>query len=152
MVIVKKGWRCDLAEEVGWRGCTFVRRWSLSAPSGRGVRIHRFLPDFEEFTPHDHPWWFATFVIRGGYVDVTSRGGREVSRDVVRAPAFRMRRGHEHRTITGPKGAWTIVINGANERNWGFWSAAGQWLPWKAYFARGMRAACDAPDPDFDVA
>ena len=151
MVIGVRGWRCALREPVGWRGCTFVRRWAVETPSGRGLRLHHFLPDIEEFTAHDHPWWFATFVFRGGYVDVTSNAGQEVARDVVRAPAFRLRRGHEHRTITGPRGAWTIVVNGPRRRTWGFWSAAGRWLPWKAYFDLGVRAACDVPEPDWEI-
>jgi hypothetical protein len=148
MVFKVRGWVINAGDLVGWRGCHFVRRWAISTPSGRGIRIHHFLPNVEEFTPHDHPWWFATFVFRGGYVDVTSESGREVDRDEIRAPAFRFRRGHEHRTITGPNGAWTLVINGAKAREWGFWSAAGQWLPWSRYGALGPRAACDAPDPD----
>jgi hypothetical protein len=147
-VVVYRGWQFNVGDLVGWRGCFFVRRWAITAPSGRGVRIHHFLPNVEEFTAHDHPWWFATFVFRGGYVDVTSESGREIGRDEVRAPAFRLRREHEHRTITGPEGAWTLVVNGPNERKWGFWSAAGQWLPWARYGALGPRAACDSPEPE----
>lgn len=143
------GWRLTNGDYVGWRGCNFVRRWTIVAPSGRGLRIHHFLPATEEFTAHDHPWAFLTVVVRGGYVDITSRNGQEVARDAVRAPGIRYRsRHHEHRTLTGEQGAWTIVINGPVRRNWGFWSAAGQWLPWRAYAALGVRAACESPEPD----
>ena len=141
-------WKLILAEVMGWRGCAFVKRWVLEAPSGRALRVHRFLPDVEEFTAHDHPWWFVTVVVRGSYVDVTSRNGTEVRRDHVTAPAIRFRnRNHEHRTITGADGAWTVLYNGPSKRNWGFWSAAGQFLPWRAYASLGMRAACESPEP-----
>jgi hypothetical protein len=144
-----KRWTLSNGVYVGWRGCNFVRRWSIVAPSGRGLRIHHFLPSTVEFTAHDHPWAFVTLVLRGGYVDITSRNGQELARDKVRAPGIRYRdRHHEHRTITGPEGAWTVVINGPTLRTWGFWSAAGQWLPWRAYHALGMRAACESPEPD----
>ena len=45
----------------------------------------------------------------------------------------------------------TSSVNGAWRRTWGFWSARGGWLSWKAYFALGMRAACESPEPDWDA-
>lgn len=146
-----KGWTLLWGQHIGQGGCYFVRRWTIETPAGRGLRLHHFLPDVEEMVPHDHPWWFITFVLRGGYVDVTTREGREVKRDVIRAPSVRFRgRSHEHRTITYAGGAWTVIINGASGRKWGFWPAVGRWMPWTDFRDSGLgRAACEpSSEPD----
>lgn len=146
----KNGWTVKLNQLIGQGGCHFVKRWTIESPAGYGLRLHRFYPDVEELTPHDHPWWFITFVLRGDYVDVTCREGVEVRRDFIRAPAVRFRGvRHEHRTITSAPGAWTIVINGADKRTWGFWPTPGRWLAWQEFRDRGLgRAACERDGED----
>jgi hypothetical protein len=137
-----------------------MKRWTL--------KVHRFMPMRDDRDVHDHPWPFVTIVLRGGYDDLVTcpyvrtegalvpgfhRPGQScavcdeglVVGDRMRAPAVRYRGpDYFHRTRSGPKGAWTIVVTGARlERPWGFLVDGVKW-PWDRYLERfgdGMR--CD---------
>jgi hypothetical protein len=81
------------------------------------VRVHHWLSADDDRAFHDHPWWFLTIVLRGGYVDQSPAGEDEVF-----APAVRFRHAlHRHTVYPGPRGAWTLVITGPRKRSWGFW-------------------------------
>lgn len=46
----------------------------VEGKSGRSVRIHHFYRSDDARHFHDHPWWFVTLVVRGGYTDVSEMG------------------------------------------------------------------------------
>lgn len=109
-------WMVEWGEELGPEDCPTVRRWMVQTPVG-SVRLHHWLGVDDPRAHHDHPWWFATLVLRGGYADVTPR-----TREELRAPAARLRRaGHVHqvRPLPGPD-CWTAVLTGPARREWGF--------------------------------
>lgn len=97
-------------------GCPYVIRWRIETPIG-SVRLHHWLGPDDDRAFHDHPWWFLTFVLRGGYIDVSPEGD-----DHLYAPAVRFRRAHHRHTVVPEcEGAWTLVITGPKVRRWGFW-------------------------------
>jgi len=130
------------AEPVGNPECPIIWRWTLV---GEGktegdrhwwrfmpfkVMLHYFPPRTADLDVHDHPRSFMTFMLRGSYKDVRPDGS-----EILRAPAVRYRAAeHAHRTVTGARGAWTLVIMGPLKRPWGFW-LDGKWRPWREYVA-----------------
>lgn len=148
-------------EEIGPAECPLMyRRTLLSGRVGK-LLLHRFVPNARDRDCHDHPRSFVTFVLRGGYTDVSvcpkcvrSRAhvdhpcwwcdstGRVV--DEVRAPTIRYRRAdHAHNTIVGPRGCTTIVVMGPVVRAWGF-VRKGRWWDWRSYERTfGMAFRCD---------
>lgn len=105
-----------LNEKLGLPECPYVIRWRLEFPFG-SIRVHHWLSNDDNRAVHDHPWWFLTFVVKGGYTD--SQPGKV---DVLTAPAVRFRKAeHRHTVFPHPGGAWTILITGRPLRKWGFW-------------------------------
>jgi hypothetical protein len=127
-------WRLLLNENIGSPECPLMRRWAVQTPVG-GLRLHHFLRGDLDRELHDHPWWFLTLVLRGGYVDVSSSG-----EDVLRPGSVRFRpAGHAHRVETA--GCWTLVLSGPVRRLWGFYAAEG-WVPWHRFHAVHGNPAC----------
>lgn len=119
-------------------------------PLGK-VCLHAFhRSDHDVF--HDHPFPFATLVLRGGYLDVTPGTGGPKS-EWLGPGAFRLRPArHAHqvvlirtstwdmsgpvpREIAGDVPATTLVWLGTRVREWGFHLTEG-WMHWRRYFAR----------------
>lgn len=118
-------WAVKWHENLGLPDCPYVIRWRIETPVG-SVRLHHWLGPDDDRAYHDHPWWFLTFVLRGGYTD-RHPGWRiglmtSVEEEHLRAPAVRYRPAlHRHTVIPDPGGAWTVLITGPRVRNWGFW-------------------------------
>ena len=105
-----------LAEPLGLPECPYVIRWRLETPLG-SVRVHHWLASDDRRAVHDHPWWFLTFVVKGGYTDFNPERV-----DELKAPAVRFRSSfHQHTVHPWPGGCWTIVVTGRKKRDWGFW-------------------------------
>lgn len=66
--------RAKWGEMLGRDECPYLRRWVVEGKSGRSVRIHHFYRSDDARHFHDHPWWFVTLVVRGGYTDVSEMG------------------------------------------------------------------------------
>lgn len=62
------------AEVIGPPECPLFTRWTLLAPRNLfKLRVHHFAPERQDGDcPHDHPWWFLTFVVKGGYDDLVT--------------------------------------------------------------------------------
>lgn len=150
-------------ERIGPEECPLFFRRTLVDWGWTKVLWHRWVPGSTDTDPHDHPRSFVTFVLRGGYDDLTlcprcdgdgslpsdvgpvacmlcGETGRLVER--LRAPAVRFRRAeHAHNTRTHDDGATTLVVMGPLARAWGF-IRSGVWWPWRDYereFGLGMR-------------
>jgi len=84
---------------------------------------------------HDHPWDWATMIIKGGYWETTPEGKfwRKAGRIRLRsAKAF-------HRLEIDKEKAggdtWTIFLMGKQQREWGFINEAGIWIQWEEYLS-----------------
>ena len=111
-----KKWKYTPRTALGVPGCEYVIRWMVETPLG-SVRLHHWLAPDDDRAPHDHPWSFTTFVLRGGYYDLSPTGSEHL-----RAPAVRRRAAeHPHTVFPDRDGAWTIIVTGPKVRQWGFW-------------------------------
>lgn len=109
-------------EQLGLPECPYVIRWRVEARGLGSVRLHHWLGPDDDRAFHDHPWWFVTFVIKGGYTDRNQAGDGHTRNDRVQAPAVRYRPAlHRHTVIPDRGGAWTVLVTGPRSRTWGFW-------------------------------
>lgn len=103
-------------ERLGLPECPYVIRWRIETPLG-SVRLHHWLGPDDDRAFHDHPWWFLTFVLRGGYTDKSPAGEEHLRAGMVKyRPAL-----HQHTVVPDAGGAWTVLVTGPKMRAWGFW-------------------------------
>jgi hypothetical protein len=101
------------------------------------LRLHRWVKPDDDRAFHDHPWWFLTIVLRGGYTDRGPQGD-----DRLRVGSVRFRAAlHRHTVIPGPHGAWTLLVTGPIARPWGFW-LGGKFRKANKWFARYGHHPC----------
>jgi hypothetical protein len=125
---------------IGDPECPILKRITFKVPLiPWKFRLHKFYPNTSDRDTHDHPWWFVTIVLRGGYKDVALDG----TVDNMRPGSIRFRPAHHaHKTFAGPKGCTTFVFGPDSFREWGFFPDGGPWMPWKRYmalFGHGMQ-------------
>jgi len=102
------------------------------------VRLHHWFGPDDDRAPHDHPWDFTTFVLKGGYTDASPDGDQHL-----RAPAIARRSAlHQHTVYPDPGGAWTIIVTGPKIRRWGFW-VKGKFVKMNKYFLTYGHHPCD---------
>jgi hypothetical protein len=79
---------------------------------------------------HDHPWWYATLILKGGYWEVTPKGRfwRGAGHFRVSSPTSL----HRLEIPEGAQGAWTLFFRGSKIRDWGF-VKDGQWMYHRNY-------------------
>jgi hypothetical protein len=101
-----------------------------------GIYLHHIHRPDRDRDPHDHPWWFASLVLAGGYTEEVWPDKRDRSRS-----HFRRRRrwtvrslgqsaAHMIATVDGP--LWTLVLTGPRRSDWGFWTPDG-FTGWRDY-------------------
>lgn len=133
-------------EKLGLPSCPYVIRWRVETPWG-SIRLHHWLAPDDDRAPHDHPWWFVTFVLKGGYVDRSGysrlHGGTGYKSEHLKAPAVRYRPAeHQHTVFPDEGGCWTIIVTGPKVRNWGFW-VNGKFRSHIKYFWKFGHHPCD---------
>ena len=131
-----------------------------------GLLLHRFYPNADDRNVHDHPWWFMTLVLRGGYDDMKQcrqcegsgrfydevdfyacprcKGEGVIMRERMRAGMLRFRPAlHAHRTQVSSSGCVTLVLTGPTVREWGFYLGS-SWQQWRSYIRQhGEAHRCD---------
>jgi len=114
----------------------YLLRWYL-IPRNRfcSIYLHKFLRDDDDRALHDHPWGFISLMLRGSYIEMTSRG--PIRRGWL-SLAFRPAE-YRHRVVLWRRQGseemipcWTLVITGAKKRTWGFWCPKG-FVPWHEF-------------------
>ena len=116
-----------------WTGKDYLHRWWLASVSRWRAYLHCYIASDPILDLHDHPRWFLSIGLRGGYVEevglVMNRGidGRERivrRRRQFRAPWIRwFGPSHTHRVrINRARPCWTLVIAGPSSGRWGWWS------------------------------
>jgi hypothetical protein len=102
------------------------------------IFVHKFLKSDPDDV-HDHPWPFATVILRGGYwewrplFDAQGRRQGETAR-WCGAGSFRTARASTyHRIELDPDvTCWTLFMPGAKQRDWGF-LVKNKWVQWEQY-------------------
>lgn len=126
-------WREQLHCQTG----VYVERWYIETPLG-SLRLHHWIHSDDDRAFHDHPWWFVTLVLWGGYTDKTPSGGERMTLGRVR---FRQAL-HKHTVKVDPGGAWTLLLTGPKSRKWGFWLGR-KWKKSNKYFLEEGKHVCD---------
>jgi hypothetical protein len=105
-----------IAECLGRKECPYLKRWCINFIAF-SIRLHHWIASDDDRFQHDHPWAFITFVLKGGYTDVSPQGKQRMGKWAI---AFRPAL-HRHTVQVDKGGSWTIMITGPQTRNWGFW-------------------------------
>ena len=94
------------------------------------VFLHKFLKSDPDDL-HDHPWPYATLILKGGYWETTPEG-----RFWRRPGHFRICTANSlHRIELDPTvECWTVFMPGPKQREWGF-IKNGTWTQWEQYLA-----------------
>lgn len=68
--------RADLY--IGGRENPYLLRWHLVRKDRWPVNVylHRMLRDDDDRALHDHPWWFVSIILWGGYIEIAPRDMR----------------------------------------------------------------------------
>ena len=102
-------------EALGLPECPYLKRWVLDV-GPFAVRLHRWTASDDARAFHDHPWWFLTLVLWGGYTDVSPQG-----RDRLTMGSVRFRSAAHRHTVEVDRTTWTLLLTGRATRRWGFW-------------------------------
>ena len=121
---------------VGPPGHPYLLRWFV-VPHNKflNVYVHKFTASDEPQVLHDHPWWFASLVLSGSYVEHTTAGSRRRRRGsvAVRAASF----WHRVELPAGRGGVApvcrTLVLTGPKVRTWGFWCGRERFVEWTKF-------------------
>lgn len=126
------------------------RYWLLKLGRGRkidgvvmprwlGARLHWILSSDDDRAYHDHPWWFITIILAGGYWEHRPFGdGREpwtVDIKKWHGPgSILLRRARDWHRLELPEGkdAMTLFIHGRRSNGWGFLKD-GRKIPWRDF-------------------
>lgn len=142
------------------RGVPMLTRYRLIQTPAFGLYVHHWHRPDADRDVHDHPWRFATLVLRGGYTEILAdnpAGGRVADRLARRRPfsLHVMPRDRAHRVIAVRPSTWTLLLVGPKRQDWGFYvpnvpllanrgrNAYGRhFVAWQTYIAAGGN-----PDP-----
>lgn len=143
-------------------GAVYLDRWGFEWPAKSeepyrrpifGVFLHRMDAADPGIDLHDHPWWFGSLILWGGYTeeradlreapvfalveetyrDATPRPARGFKQDRRWLSWRTMRLDECHRIIDLDRPhVWTLVVHGPWRRGWGFYLPTG-FMPWRMY-------------------
>ena len=109
------------------------------------VFLHKFLKSDPDDV-HDHPWPFATLILKGGYYEWTPQFGSDGKKigEIARwcgPGSFRMASAKSlHRIELDPTvTCWTLFMPGAKQRDWGF-LVKNKWVQWEQYLKQRKQA------------
>lgn len=124
-------------------GTPYMERYWLLESRWLSIKVHHICsPDYDRHM-HDHPWWFASLILRGWYWEerpafnppVFGPDGREHSIGEIRTPgsiAFRRLGARHYITNVSDGGVWSLFVTGPRAKKWGFYTEDG-WVYWKDY-------------------
>lgn len=86
------------------------------------IRLHHWWGSDDNRAFHNHPYWFWTFVLKGGYRDVSHNPNNVGSKhDILSIGSLRFREAdHWHTVQDVKKNTWTFLITGKPFQRWGF--------------------------------
>lgn len=139
--------------DIWFGGSRYMRRWLFGPHWLWGFRVHCIERSDADRELHDHPFWFASLILTGGYYEHTVDGERKwygPGSIIFRSAETLHRVELAERTFdcaqdswSEPVPAWTFVIRGRYARRWGFLKG-GQWETWQKFV--GERRGADSPE------
>ena len=139
-------------------GRIYLDRWGFEVKALGGIFLHRMQGADPGEDLHDHPWWFVSIPLLGGYLEERAeireapefayvaramaepgptprvpgiRRGHLVERRPRRWRTMRLDEAHRIVELTRHQ-TWTLVVHGPTRRRWGFYLPSG-WMPWRDY-------------------
>jgi hypothetical protein len=113
-------------EAIGRSGVTYLDRWIIGKLGDRRLYLHRFILDDPE-EPHNHPRVFISLLFRGSYrEEIFYPEGHKETRQFKAPYLRRFSPEHAHR-ISRCNGAWSLVLVGKRQQDWGFRSGS-RWI------------------------
>jgi hypothetical protein len=107
-------------KEIGWQdiGEVFFR-YTLLKTKRFSLYLHQLdAPNWHPVGCHDHPWWFWTLLLKGGYDE---KIGDTITRRLPGDLLYR-KSTHSHDVVTPYGRSWSLVLTGPKSRDWGFQS------------------------------
>lgn len=129
-------------------GQVYLDRWGIETERF-GIYLHRMEAADPGIDLHSHPWWFASWVLWGGYDEERTRCDLAVGVAKTAERGIYTRRGtlrrrrwlsvastplsYCHRiTRLHRSPTWTLVVRGKRVRRWGFYLPTG-FMDWEVY-------------------
>lgn len=124
-------------------GRVYLDRWGIAHDRIGRLLLHCMEAPDPGIDLHDHPWWFCSIVLRGGYTEQRAliREAPALARVAERFPDTCTRGVVEHRRLGSVRTmrldechtiieldrrkVWTLVIGGPRRRQWGFYLPGG---------------------------
>lgn len=130
--------------------CPYFYRWVLDFGLF-SIRLHKWLANDDARAYHDHPYWFITLVLWGGYDDVSPTAiGYQTWKhhvDTLGIGSVRYRPAqHRHVVSLRKTPTWTLLLTGRPLRRWSFYRH-GQAIKRDKYFAEYGHHPCDGGEP-----
>ena len=118
---------------IGGKDNPYMKRWWV-IPRNRwfNIYLHKFLRSDDDRALHDHPWWNASYLLKGEYVEHQIRAGGVHVATRYRAGQVKFRRAIAAHRIEIDQPCWSLFITGPIIREWGFHCQAG-WRHWKVF-------------------
>lgn len=152
---LRKWLRFEPHQIIGGEDRPYLRRWYVIPRNPVfNLYLHQFLRSDDDRALHDHPWYFASLILKGGYWEhrkdrlITGRSWRSAGSIAFRSPdtAHRVELATESVPICrvqGPDGdrtyydtvelpTWTLIATGPRIRRWGF-HCPKYWVHWEQF-------------------
>jgi len=136
-----RGWYRSIPEDQRTRWQRFAVWLSMRLPN---VYLHKFLRSDDDRALHDHPWAWASLLLRGSYVEHTISAGGIHRRTVRTRGSLKLsgpRAAHRvelwNSLSNGPSPCWTLFITSPVVRDWGFHCPQRGWVGWREFTAAG---------------
>lgn len=124
-------------------GSLYMERWSLLETRWLSIRVHRIARPDNDRHFHDHPWPWASLVLRGGYIELLPASadpcfnqalGEEYSIPKWRGTGSLVLRHatDRHRISSVLPNTYTLFIIGRKRQSWGFFTPEGK-VYWRDY-------------------
>jgi hypothetical protein len=116
-------------EKLGNPNNPYLIRW-VADFKWFSIRLHVWKGQDDPRAHHDHAWNFYTFVLWGGYNEITPNG-------TVRLDRFSLhyrKAEHKHTVVPYKIPTITILLTGPERRKWGFWVNGTKFVKKRRYF------------------
>jgi hypothetical protein len=107
-----------------------------------GIYLHDIFEPDGDRDPHNHPWSFLSFVVRGSYTEKVHHEPEQEMAGVCpemsvlqhhnRFSVHRMDTKAAHRIVFASPRLKTLIIRGKRQGGWGFFTREG-YVPWQHY-------------------
>ncbi len=125
-------------DPIGNPDCPYCWRWMINLWFF-SIRLHHWIGSDDQRYLHDHPYWFVTFILRGGYTDVTDSGSEHLGIGSIRLRPSK----HKHTVLVDNGGCWSLVIAAPETRRWGFY-VDGKRISSTGFFRKYGQPPCES--------